>query len=57
MKIIGMLFILLACSSCVIQKEVNLIVDQGSTADVDVYITGSEVRDNKADGTVDLAPL
>lgn len=57
MKVFLILFIFMACSSCVIQKEVNLVVDQGSTADVTIYVTGSEVKDNKADGEIDLAPL
>ena len=57
MKVFLIIAMMLLCSSCVIQKDVNIVVDRESTAEINVYITGSEVRDNKADGKLGLAPL
>lgn len=55
-KVIPVLFILLACTSCVIQKEVIVKVDKGSTAKIEVNIKGSDLEDVSASAEAALVP-
>ena len=55
-KIVLTAFVWCLCASCVIQKEVIVKVDKGSTAKVEVNIKGSDLEDVSASAEAALVP-